>query len=479
MSWNRRNIDMSGSIIKLSRNTENAPKSSASTQTVAFSHYNNISAQLPVDPKTGEIVAGDVKDQAKQCLANIKAIVESIDHVMDDVVKINIFLKNISDIYAVDEVYATFFQSYFPARTTVAVAALPISHALVQIDAVISNGEGTPSPSHSPSPSSIEKACDLIPPFSMRNHHSQNFMRDQTRVQVESNPAVAVPKSEQPGKIVRNTENAPKSSVSTQNVAFSHYSNISAQLPIDPKSGQMVAGGVKEQARQCLKNIKAILESIDVPFDDIVKINIFIRNLSDIQAVNEVYTTFFPDTGIARASAYVPARTIVVASALPMDALVQIDVVVSHGDGTPPQAVEDRHGLIIRASNIENAPKSSLYTQTVDFSNYNHITAQLPIDPKSGQIVAGGVKEQAGQCLRNIKAIVESVDHVMDDVVKINIQLKDIADIDAVNTIYTTFFSGDLPARTIVGVSAISMDALIQIDAVVSNGEGTPPNLIE
>ncbi len=479
MSWNRRNIDMSGSIIKLSRNTENAPKSSASTQTVAFSHYNNISAQLPVDPKTGEIVAGDVKDQAKQCLANIKAIVESIDHVMDDVVKINIFLKNISDIYAVDEVYATFFQSYFPARTTVAVAALPISHALVQIDAVISNGEGTPSPSPSPSPSSIEKACDLIPPFSMRNHHSQNFMRDQTRVQVESNPAVAVPKSEQPGKIVRNTENAPKSSVSTQNVAFSHYSNISAQLPIDPKSGQMVAGGVKEQARQCLKNIKAILESIDVPFDDIVKINIFIRNLSDIQAVNEVYTTFFPDTGIARASAYVPARTIVVASALPMDALVQIDVVVSHGDGTPPQAVEDRHGLIIRASNIENAPKSSLYTQTVAFSHYNHITAQLPIDPKSGQIVAGGVKEQAGQCLRNIKAIVESVDHVMDDVVKINIQLKDIADIDAVNTIYTTFFSGDLPARTIVGVSAISMDALIQIDAVVSNGEGTPPNLIE
>lgn len=468
---------MSGSIIKLSRNTENAPKSSVSTQSVAFSHYNNISAQLPVDPKTGEIVAGDVKEQAKQCLANIKAIVESIDHVMDDVVKINIFLKNISDIYAVDEVYATFFQSYFPTRTTVAVAALPISHALVQIDAVISNGEGSPSPS--PSPSSIEKASDLIPPFSMRNHQSQNLMRDQTRAQVESNPAAAVPRSEQPGKIVRNTENAPKSSVSTQNVAFSHYSNMSAQLPVDPKSGQMVAGGVKEQARQCLKNIKAILESIDVPFDDIVKINIFLRNLSDIQAVNEVYTTFFPDAGIARTSAYVPARTIVVASALPMDALVQIDVVVSHGDGTPPQAVEDRHGLIIRANNTENAPKNSLYTQTVAFSHYNHIAAQLPIDPKSGQIVAGGVKEQAGQCLRNIKAIVESVDHVMDDVVKINVQLKDIADIDAVNTIYTTFFNGDFPARTIVGVSAISMDALVQIDAVVSNGEGTPPNFVK
>ncbi len=419
---------MSGDIIKVSRNTENAPKSSVSTQTVAFSHYNNISAQLPVDPKTGEIVAGGVKEQAKQCLANIKAIVESIDHVMDDVVRINIFLKNISDIDAVDEVYATFFPGYLPTRTTVAVAALPMDDALLQIEAVISNGEGTPS----------QEPCDLI-------------------------------------KVARNTENAPKSSVSTQTVAFSHYNNISAQLPIDPKSGKMVAGGVKEQAGQCLKNIKAILESIDVPFDDIVKINIFLKNLSDIEAVNEVYTTFFPDSAIARTAAYVPARTTVAASALPMDALVQIDAVVSHGDGTPPQAVEDRHGIVIRANNTENAPKSSLYTQTVAFSHYNHIAGQLPLDPKTGEMLAGGVKEQAGQCLKNIKAIVESVDHVMDDVVKVNIQLKNIADIDAVNEAYATFFKSDLPARTTVGVSAIPMDALVQIDAVVSNGESTPP----
>ncbi|MFK0573357.1 RidA family protein [Endozoicomonas sp.] len=419
---------MNSDILKLSRNTENAPISSVSTQTVAFSHYNNISAQGPVDPKTGEIVAGGVKEQAKQCLANIKAIVGSIDHVMDDVVKINIFLKNISDVDAVDEVYATFFQNYLPTRMIAAVAALPVDDALIQIDAVISNGEGTPS----------QEPCDLI-------------------------------------KIAKNTGNAPKSSVSTHTVAFSHYNNISAQLPIDPESGKLVAGGVKEQTGQCLKNIKAILESIDVPFDDIVKINIFLTSLSDIEAVNEVYTTFLPASAIARTAAYLPARTTVAVSALPMDALVQIDAVVSHGDGTPPQAVEDRHGLVIRANNTENAPKSSLYTQTVAFSHYNHIAAQLPLDPKTGGMVAGGVKEQAGQCLKNINAIVESVNHVMDDVVKINIQLRNIADIDAVNEIYTTFFKNDLPARTTVGVSAILMDALVQIDAVISNGEGTPP----
>ena len=144
-------------IIKVSRNTENAPKSSVSTQTVAFSHYNNISAQLPVDPKTGEIVTGSVKEQAKQCLANIKAIAESIDHVMDDVVKINVFLKNISDIDAIDEVYATFFPNELPTRTIVAVAALPMNDALVQIDALISNGEGTPSQDPSATHKSFKK----------------------------------------------------------------------------------------------------------------------------------------------------------------------------------------------------------------------------------------------------------------------------------------------------------------------------------
>ena len=134
---------MSGGIIKVSRNTELAPINPLSTQSVAFSHYNNISAQLPIDPKTGHIVAGDIKQQAKQCLENIKAIVESIYHVMDDVVKIHVFVKNIDDLALIDEVYATFFPNLLPVRTVVAVNALPL-HALVQMDALISNGEAQP-----------------------------------------------------------------------------------------------------------------------------------------------------------------------------------------------------------------------------------------------------------------------------------------------------------------------------------------------
>lgn len=74
----------------------------------------------------------------------------------------------------------------------------------------------------------------------------------------------------------------------------------------------------------------------------------------------------------------------------------------------------------------------------------------------------------------NIEAIVESIDHVLGDVVKVNLFLKNIADIAAVDEIYTAFFPGGGPARRTVGVSALPKDALIQIEAVVANAEGTP-----
>ena len=420
---------MSNNNAVLARNTEKAPQNSLHSQTVAFSHYNNFSAQLPIDPATGKLVAGGIKDQAEQCFNNIKAIIDSIGHVMSDIVRITIFVKNIKDVDAVNEVYKTFFSCYLPTQTIVAVDALPMN-ALVQIEALVTNGEGTIP--------NAPQAGDLI-------------------------------------KLTNNTENAPTSSLSTQTVAFSHYNNISAQLPIDPKTGRLVVGGAADQAKQCLKNIKAILESIDVPFDDIVKITVFLKDFSDFEAVNEVYTTFFPDSAIARAVGYFPARTTVAAADLPMGALVQIEAVVSHGDGTPPQAIEDRHGIIIEANNTENAPKCPVSTQTVAFSHYNNISAQLPLDPKTNEIVSGGIKEQTEQCLKNIKAIVESIDHVMEDTVKVNIFLKNIGDIEAVDEVYAKFFPNGTPARRIVGVSVLPKNALVQIDVIIGNAEGTPP----
>ncbi len=418
---------MSDPNVVVARNTDKAPVSDLYSQTVAFSHYNNLSAQLPIDPATGAIVAGGAAEQAEQCFKNIQAVVESIGHDMNDIIRVSIFLADIMDLSAVEKVQASFFPTYQPARTVVAVDALP-QGALVFIEALVDNGEGT---------QSVPQAGDLV-------------------------------------KLTNNTHAAPYDAGSTQTVAFSHYNNITMQLPLDPGTGRPILGDVAAQTAQCLRNVKAILTSVDVPFDDIVKVTIFVKNLADASVVDDVYKTFFPDSGIARAVNYLPARTVVPVKDLPYHCDVAVEAVVSHGDGTPPQAIEDRHGLIIEACNTDAAPKCPLATQSVAFSHYNNISAQLPLD-LSGKLIDGTVAEQTAQCLAYVKAIVESVDHAVEDIVKVNVYLADIADLAAMNEAYAAFFGDHKPARKVVGCGELPFGARVMIDAIAGNWEGTPP----
>lgn len=71
----------------------------------------------------------------------------------------------------------------------------------------------------------------------------------------------------------------------------------------------------------------------------------------------------------------------------------------------------------------------------------------------------------------------ESIGHVMDDIVKVNILLADSADLAKVDAVYTRYFPDYLPARTVIGVSALPAGALVQMDAVISNAESTPPQV--
>lgn len=418
---------MSDPNVVVARNTDQAPVSDLYSQTVAFSHYNNLSAQLPIDPATGAIVAGGAAEQAEQCFKNIQAVVESIGHDMNDIIRVSIFLADIMDLNAVEKVQVSFFPTYQPARTVVAVDALP-QGALVFIEALVDNGEGT---------QSVPQAGDLV-------------------------------------KLTNNTHAAPYDAGSTQTVAFSHYNNITMQLPLDPGTGRPILGDVAAQTAQCLRNVKAILTSVDVPFDDIVKVTIFVKNLADASVVDEVYKTFFPDSGIARAVNYLPARTVVPVKDLPYHCDVAVEAVVSHGDGTPPQAIEDRHGLIIEACNTDAAPKCPYATQSVAFSHYNNISGQLPLD-LDGKLIAGGVAEQTAQCLAYVKAIIESVDHAVEDIVKVNVYLADIADLAAMNEAYVAFFGDHKPARKVVGCGELPFGARVMIDAIAGNWEGTPP----
>src|SRR5512147_2806866 len=81
--------------------------------------------QIPIDPATGNLVAGDIRAQTERVLQNVKAILDDQNLTFGNVVKSTVFLTNLADFAGMNEVYAKFFSADFPARWTIQVAALP------------------------------------------------------------------------------------------------------------------------------------------------------------------------------------------------------------------------------------------------------------------------------------------------------------------------------------------------------------------
>ncbi len=94
-----------------------------------------VSGQIPLDPATGELVAGNVAVQCERVLKNLEAILAAANARLEDVAKTTIFLKDMSDFQVVNEVYGRFFKPPYPARATVEVARLP-RDVSVEIDCV-------------------------------------------------------------------------------------------------------------------------------------------------------------------------------------------------------------------------------------------------------------------------------------------------------------------------------------------------------
>ncbi len=116
--------------------TEKAPKAIGPySQGVCAGDFIFVSGQLPIDPATGSFLSDDIRILAKQSLENVKAIVEQAGSSMDKVVKTTVFLKSLADFAAVNEVYASYFSSVFPARSCFEVSDLP-KGAKLEIEAI-------------------------------------------------------------------------------------------------------------------------------------------------------------------------------------------------------------------------------------------------------------------------------------------------------------------------------------------------------
>ncbi|MGQ9645628.1 MAG: RidA family protein [Thermodesulfobacteriota bacterium] len=106
--------------------TDKAPKAIGPySQAIRAGNFLFLSGQIPLDPVSGELVRGDIRQQTQRVLENLKGVLESEHLSMEDLVKVTIFLKDMGNFSQVNEVYATYFPSSPPARSTVEVARLP------------------------------------------------------------------------------------------------------------------------------------------------------------------------------------------------------------------------------------------------------------------------------------------------------------------------------------------------------------------
>lgn len=98
-----------------------------------------LSGQIPLDPKTMEIISVDISDQIHQVFKNLTAVAEAADGSLEDVVKLNVFLTNLSHFPKVNEIMAEYFKKPYPARAAIGVASLPRG-AAVEMDAILELG---------------------------------------------------------------------------------------------------------------------------------------------------------------------------------------------------------------------------------------------------------------------------------------------------------------------------------------------------
>ncbi len=123
--------------------------------------------------------------------------------------------------------------------------------------------------------------------------------------------------------------------------------------------------------------------------------------------------------------------------------------------------------MMREAVRTDAAPKAiGPYEQGIRANGFVFTAGQIALDPKSGNLIEGGITAQTRQVLENLKSILAAADSTMDRVVKATVFLKDMADFPVVNEVYAEYLGSSKPARSTVAVAELPKGALIEIDLV-------------
>ncbi|MGH9971733.1 MAG: RidA family protein [Pyrinomonadaceae bacterium] len=120
----------------------------------------------------------------------------------------------------------------------------------------------------------------------------------------------------------------------------------------------------------------------------------------------------------------------------------------------------------------EQAPQAiGPYSQAVKTRGFVYASGQIPIDPQTGQLVVGGIREQTEQVLKNLTAVLEAAGSGLDQVVKTTVFLADMEEFASMNEVYAKFFKVDPPARATVQAAGLPRNARVEIEVIALAGE--------
>ena len=368
------------------------PRGAYQSQVVRANGFIFFPGQRGVDPATNKVQHPDPASQARQILENMKAALESLGGSLDDVVKTGMYLKDIGDRPAINEVWTEYFgQESPPTRFAVQPADVsgPNGAGRILVDA-IALAPGDPG----------RKEC-------LRLALPPRFL-----------PFVS-------------------QAVKANGLLF-----LAAQRGVDPATNKVQAPDAASQVRQILENMKAVLESLGGSMADVVKTGLFLKDMADRPSINEVWSEYFghesPPTRFAvqMVDVYIPDD--------PTRILVDA-VALTPGGSTTKECLHTplppRFGPFV--------------SQAVNANGFLFLAAQRGVDPVTNKVLTPDSASQARQIMENMKAVLESQGGSLDDVVKTGVYLKNFEGRPAVEEMLKTYFGETPPSQFAVQVADI------------------------
>jgi reactive intermediate/imine deaminase len=242
---------------------------------------------------------------------------------------------------------------------------------------------------------------------------------------------------------------------------------ISGKGSRDPQTGKHPEG-FEAQVRQALENCGISLKEAGLGFSNVVNSNVYLTDIKNFQAMNKVYKTYFPQNP--------PARTTVAVPALPGDSPIEITFIASRN---PSRRAISPEGV--------KASPNDLFSMAVEVGELVYLSGQGSRHYLSKEFPSGSFEAHVRQTLDNSGAVLKAAGLDFSNVVKADVYLTDIKNIEKMNEVYKTYFRADRPVRATVEVSALPGDPPIEITLVAAKNtaadrkivtpEGTPPNM--